>query len=92
MAGNHVGGFPRGCSCRDGTEPCQASCIYVAPLQVDMLLGIDFLHENGVELNSSTGDLSVGASKVPMLKANSPSGLREDICTPGPPYGCERPV
>lgn len=66
--------------------------MYVAPLQADMLLGIDFLHENAVELNCGTGDLSVGASKVPMFKANSPSGLREDICTPGPPYGCERPA
>lgn len=66
--------------------------VYVAPLQVDMLLWIDFLHENGVELNCSTGDLSIGASKVPMFKANSPSGFREDICTPGPPYGCEKPA
>lgn len=66
--------------------------VYVAPIQVDMLLGIDFLHENAVELDCSTGDLSVGASKVPMFKATSPSGLREDICTPGPPYGCERPA
>lgn len=64
--------------------------IYVAPLQVDMRLGIDFLHENADEIDCSTGNLSVGASKVPMFKANSPSGLREDICTPRPPYGCER--
>lgn len=47
--------------------------VYVAPLQVDMLLGIDFLHENGVEPNCSIEDFSVGASMVPMFKANSPS-------------------
>lgn len=66
--------------------------VYVAPLQVDMLLGIDFLHGNAVELDCSTGNFSVGANWVPMFKANSPSGLREDICTSRPPYGCERPA
>lgn len=66
--------------------------VNIAPLQVEILLGIDFLHVNGVELNCSTGDLSDGASKMPMLQANSPSGFQEDICTPGPPYRCERPA
>lgn len=41
--------------------------VNIAPLQVDILLGIDFLHENRVELNCSTGDLSDIASKVPMF-------------------------
>uniref|UniRef100_A0A8W8MJN8 Peptidase A2 domain-containing protein n=1 Tax=Magallana gigas TaxID=29159 RepID=A0A8W8MJN8_MAGGI len=42
--------------------------VYFAPLQVDMLLGIGFLHENDVDVNCSTGNLRVGASKVPMFK------------------------
>lgn len=47
--------------------------VNIAPLQVDILFEIDFLHENGVELNCSTGDLSDIASKVPTFKANLPS-------------------
>lgn len=36
--------------------------MYVAPLQVDMLLGIDSLQDNGVLHHCSTGDFRVGGS------------------------------
>lgn len=51
--------------------------MYVAPLQDEMLLGIDFMQEHGVQLHCSTGEFRIGASLTiqPMCKANpnSPS-------------------
>lgn len=65
--------------------------VYAAPLQVDMLQEIDLLQENGVQLNCTTGDLSIGASIASIYNANSPTGLGENICMPGPPtLGCRR--
>lgn len=65
--------------------------VYAAPLQVDMLQEIDLLQESGVQLNCTTGDLSIGASIASIYNANSPSGLRDNICMPGPPtLGCRR--
>lgn len=45
--------------------------VYVGTLQDEMLLGIDFMHEQGVQLHCSTGEFRVGASLTiqPMFKA-----------------------
>lgn len=43
-------------------EPKVEHCMYVAPLQDDMLLGIDFLKTYGVELDCGTGELQLDDS------------------------------
>ena len=42
-------------------------CVYVAPLQDDMLLGIDFLQHYGVRLHCGTGVLQLGDSEPVQL-------------------------
>lgn len=48
--------------------------VYVALLQVNMFLGIDFIQKKGVQFHCSKGEFRVGASltKKPIFKANSP--------------------
>lgn len=48
--------------------------VYVALLQVNMFLGIDFIQKKGVQFHCSKGEFRVGASLTnkPMFKANSP--------------------
>lgn len=47
--------------------------MYTAPLQVEMLISIDFLQENGVQRNCRTEELGVGAIVAPIFQANSTS-------------------
>lgn len=46
-------------------------CVYVAPLQDDMLLGIDFLQDYGVRLHCGTGELQLGDSEPVQLMHKS---------------------
>lgn len=55
--------------------------VYVAPLQDEMLLGIDFMQGHGVQLHCSTGEFRVGASltKQPMFKADPNSLFMQTV-------------
>jgi hypothetical protein len=50
--------------------------MYVAPLQDDMLLGIDFLKKHGVQMHCGVGELRVGSSLTiqPLHKGETPLG------------------
>lgn len=55
-------------------DPAKTSGV-CCPTLINMLLGIDFMQENGVQLHCSTGEFRVGACLTiqSMFKANSPS-------------------